>query len=130
MNKRFMSAIAVAGAAAVVLAGCSSGDSEGEATAAAGGDTGGGEATETITVGFAQTGSESGWRSANTDSMEEAFSTENGFELIFNSADNDVAAQISAVRSFISQGVDAIVLAPIVTDGWDDVLAEAPGQAR
>ena len=79
----------------------------------------------TIKVGFAQTGSESGWRSANTESMKEAFSKENGFDLVFNAADNDPAAQISAVRSFISQGVDAIVVAPIVEDGWDDVLQEA-----
>ena len=78
-----------------------------------------------IKVGFAQTGSESGWRSANTESMKEAFSKDNGFDLVFNAADNDPAAQISAVRSFISQGVDAIVIAPIVEDGWDDVLQEA-----
>ena len=82
-------------------------------------------AAGTIKVGFAQTGSESGWRSANTESMKEAFSKENGFDLVFNAADNDPAAQISAVRSFISQGVDAIVIAPIVEDGWDDVLQEA-----
>jgi len=107
------------------------------AATACGGDdadesTDGGQDTETtqaagdvITVGFAQTGSESGWRSANTESMKAAFASENGFELIFNAADNDPAAQIAAVRSFINQGVDAIVIAPIVEDGWDDVLQEA-----
>jgi len=78
-----------------------------------------------IKVGFAQTGSESGWRAANTESMKAAFSEANGFELTFNAADNDSAAQIAAVRSFITQGVDAIVIAPIVEDGWDDVLNEA-----
>ncbi|WP_045276512.1 ABC transporter substrate-binding protein [Microbacterium terrae] len=88
-----------------------------------GGDGGGGD--EVVTVGFAQTGSESGWRSANTESMKAAFSEENGFDLIFNAADNDAAAQIAAVRDFISRGVDAIVIAPIVEDGWDDVLQEA-----
>ena len=82
-------------------------------------------AGELITVGFAQTGSESGWRSANTESMKAAFSEENGFELVFNAADNDPAAQIAAVRGFINQGVDAIVIAPIVEDGWEDVLQEA-----
>ena len=44
---------------------------------------------------------------------------------MFTAADNDPAAQISAVRSFISQGVDLIVFSPIVEDGWDDVLQEA-----
>ena len=76
-------------------------------------------------VGFAQTGSESGWRAANTESMKAAFSEENGFDLVFNAADNEPAAQIAAVRDFINQGVDAIVIAPIVEDGWDDVLQEA-----
>src|SRR6185295_17159290 len=86
---------------------------------------GSGGGDKPIKVGFAQTGSESGWRSANTESMKKAFSTANGFDLKFNAADNDPAAQIAAVRSFISQGVDAIVIAPIVSDGWDDVLQEA-----
>ncbi|WP_062461214.1 ABC transporter substrate-binding protein [Demequina soli] len=121
MKKRFLSTIAIAGAAAVALSACSS-DADPGASGSAGAAGGGGDV---ITVGFAQTGSESGWRSANTDSMKAAFSAENGFDLIFNAADNDTAAQIQAVRGFINQGVDAIVIAPIVEDGWDDVLGEA-----
>jgi ABC-type sugar transport system substrate-binding protein len=115
VKTKFRTGVALLGAVALFAAGCG-GDSD------SGSDSGG---DGTIKVGFAQTGSESGWRSANTESMKEAFSDENGFELVFNAADNDPAAQISAVRSFISQGVDAIVIAPIVEDGWDDVLAEA-----
>ena len=122
MRKHILSTLAIAGVTALALAGCSGSadpdDDANDAPASNGGD-------ELITVGFAQTGSESGWRSANTESMRTAFSEENGFELIFNAADNDPAAQISAVRSFINQGVDAIVIAPIVEDGWDDVLQEA-----
>lgn len=117
MKTKFRTGVAVLGALALFATGCGSSDSDG-------GD-GGSASGDTIKVGFAQTGSESGWRSANTESMKEAFSEENGFELVFNAADNDPAAQISAVRSFISQGVDAIVIAPIVEDGWDDVLQEA-----
>jgi len=114
MKNRILAGAALLGAMALVATGCaSSGNGAG-----AGGD-------ELVTVGFAQTGSESGWRSANTESMKEAFSEDNGFELIFNAADNDPAAQIAAVRDFISRGVDAIVIAPIVEDGWDDVLQEA-----
>ncbi|WP_062299685.1 ABC transporter substrate-binding protein [Demequina maris] len=122
MKKRFLSTIAIAGAAAMALTACSS-DSDPAASGSSG--DGGGGGGDVITVGFAQTGSESGWRSANTESMKTAFSSENGFELVFNAADNDTAAQIAAVRSFINQGVDAIVIAPIVEDGWDDVLQEA-----
>ena len=112
--KKFISGVAIAGAFALALTGCAGGG--------AGGNGGGDDA---ITVGFAQTGSESGWRSANTESMKTAFSEENGFKLVFNAADNKIEAQIAAVRSFINQGVDAIVIAPIVEDGWDDVLKEA-----
>ncbi len=124
MRKRFITTIALAGVAALALAACStstpststtSGSAAPASKAAAG----------MITVGFAQTGSESGWRSANTDSMKAAFSEANGFKLVFNAADNDSAAQIAAVRSFINQKVDAIVIAPIVSAGWDDVLKEA-----
>ena len=113
---KLFAGFALAGAIALTATGCSSsGDAGG----------GGGDMGDTITVGFAQTGSESGWRSANTESMKTAFSEENGYDLIFNAADNDPAAQIAAVRDFINQGVDAIVIAPIVEDGWDDVLQEA-----
>ncbi|HYJ23399.1 MAG TPA: ABC transporter substrate-binding protein [Acidimicrobiia bacterium] len=111
---------------AVALAACGGGGSSDTTAGGEGAATTAGEsAGELVTVGFAQTGSESGWRSANTESMKTAFSEENGFELIFNAADNDPAAQIAAVRGFINQGVDAIVIAPIVEDGWEDVLQEA-----
>lgn len=121
MRKHFLSTLAIAGIASLALAGCTASNEPDDDAPANGGDT----TDELITVGFAQTGSESGWRSANTESMRAAFSEENGFELVFNAADNDPAAQIAAVRSFINQGVDAIVIAPIVEDGWDDVLQEA-----
>ncbi|MEV4686096.1 ABC transporter substrate-binding protein [Microbacterium sp. LWH3-1.2] len=116
-KKTLLAGFALLGALALTATGCASTD---DASGDAGGDGDG-----VVTVGFAQTGSESGWRSANTESMKAAFSAENGFELIFNAADNDTAAQIAAVRDFINQGVDAIVIAPIVEDGWDDVLQEA-----
>lgn len=116
-RNKLLAGFALLGALALTATGCASGDADG-GDAGSGGD-------EVITVGFAQTGSESGWRSANTESMKEAFSADNGFELVFNAADNDTAAQIAAVRDFINQGVDAIVIAPIVEDGWDDVLQEA-----
>jgi ABC-type sugar transport system substrate-binding protein len=33
--------------------------------------------------------------------------------------------QLKAVRSFIAQRVDAIIIAPLVVSGWDQVLKEA-----
>ena len=121
MKKRLVSTLAAAGVAMLALTGCSSDNGSDPSPTTPGGSGG----DDLITVGFAQTGSESGWRAANTESMRSAFSEENGFNLVFNAADNDPAAQIAAVRSFINQGVDAIVIAPIVEDGWDDVLKEA-----
>jgi ABC-type sugar transport system substrate-binding protein len=115
-QKQLLAGFAVLGTLALAVTGCAGNGDD------AGSD-GGGDGL--VTVGFAQTGSESGWRSANTESMKAAFSEENGFDLVFNAADNDPAAQIAAVRDFINQGVDAIVIAPIVEDGWDDVLQEA-----
>lgn len=123
MKKTMLTGLAVAAVGMLALTACSS--DSGSSSSAPANTGGGGSGDDVITVGFAQTGSESGWRSANTESMKAAFSAENGFELIFNAADNDPAAQIQAVRSFINQGVDAIVIAPIVEDGWDDVLQEA-----
>jgi galactofuranose transport system substrate-binding protein len=117
MNKKILAGGALLAALALVATGCAGTSGDG-----GDGDAGG---DGPIAVGFAQTGSESGWRSANTESMKTAFSEDNGFELTFNAADNDTAAQIAAVRDFINQGVDAIVIAPIVEDGWDDVLQEA-----
>ena len=78
-----------------------------------------------IRVGFSQVGSESDWRTANTASMMDAFSEENGYELIFDNAKQRQENQLLAIRNFIQQDVDYIVLAPIAESGWDDVLLEA-----
>ena len=80
---------------------------------------------ELIKVGFAQVGHESDWRAANTQNYQDVFSAENGYELSFVDADNDNAAQLEAVRSFIQQEMDYICIAPIETAGWDTVLQEA-----
>ena len=80
---------------------------------------------ELIKVGFAQVGHESDWRMASTNSAQEALSEANGFDLSFVDCDNDSEAQIAAVRQFIQDDVDYIVIAPIVSTGWDTVLTEA-----
>lgn len=78
-----------------------------------------------IVVGFSQLGAESDWRSANTDSMKEAFSAKNGYSLVFKDGQQKQSNQITAVRTFIQQDVDYIVLAPVTESGWDSVLEEA-----
>ena len=80
---------------------------------------------DTITVGFSQVGAESDWRTANSESMKSTFSTENGYNLIFDDAQQKQENQIAAIRNFIQQEVDYIVLAPVTESGWDTVLQEA-----
>lgn len=82
-------------------------------------------AAEKIVVGFSQLGAESDWRSANSKSMKETFTSENGYELIFEDGQQKQANQIMAIRTFIQQEVDYIVLAPVTETGWDTVLQEA-----
>ena len=79
----------------------------------------------TITVGFSQVGAESDWRTANTESMKSTFSEENGYELIFDDAQQKQENQLTAIRNFIQQEVDYILLAPVTETGWDTVLQEA-----
>ncbi len=83
------------------------------------------KSADLITVGFSQLGAESDWRSANTDSMLEAFTEENGYSLVYKNGQQKQANQITAIRTFIQQEVDYIVLAPATEDGWETVLGEA-----
>ena len=83
------------------------------------------KADDAITVGFSQLGAESDWRSANTDSMLDAFKEEDGYNLIYKNGQQKQANQITAIRTFIQQEVDYIVLAPSTEDGWETVLGEA-----
>ncbi|MCM2504965.1 ABC transporter substrate-binding protein [Aureimonas altamirensis] len=77
-----------------------------------------------LTVGFSQIGSESGWRAAETTvTRQEA--EKRGIDLKFADAQQKQENQIKAVRGFIAQGVDAILIAPVVATGWDQVLEEA-----
>jgi simple sugar transport system substrate-binding protein len=81
-------------------------------------------AEKKLTVGFAQVGAESAWRTAETDSIK-AEAAKRGVNLKFSDAQGKQENQIKAVRSFVAQGVDAIILAPIVETGWEPVLREA-----
>jgi len=78
-----------------------------------------------IKVGYAQVGAESDWRLANTESFKKTFTEENGYELIFVDAQQKQENQLKAMRNFIQQDVDYIVVAPVVETGWETVLSEA-----
>ncbi len=78
-----------------------------------------------IMVGVSQLGSESVWRTANTESVQNALTRENGYFLLFSNARQIQENQIKAIRGFISQKVDYIVFSPVTETGWDTVLTEA-----
>lgn len=77
-----------------------------------------------ITVGYAQVGQESQWRLANTRSIQEA-ALEFNVKLLFEDANQSQERQIAAIRRFIEEEVDVIVVSPVVETGWEDVLGEA-----
>jgi galactofuranose transport system substrate-binding protein len=79
---------------------------------------------DSLIIGFSQVGSESDWRLAFTESIL-AEAQQRGIELLFSNAENNQQIQIDAIRSFIAQGVDAIILAPVIETGWDQILLEA-----
>lgn len=81
-------------------------------------------ADKKLKIGFAQTGAESAWRTANSESMKSE-AVNRGIDLKFSDGQGKQENQIRAIRSFVTQRVDAIVLAPLVETGWDPVLREA-----
>jgi len=77
-----------------------------------------------MVVGFAQIGSESDWRAANTASII-VEAKRRGIDLRFSDAQQRQENQIKAIRTFIKLKVDVIAFSPIVSTGWADVLQEA-----
>ena len=77
-----------------------------------------------VTIGFSQVGDEGDWRPAWTKDMQDEAKKE-GIDLKFADAQGKEEEQLKAIRAFIAQKVDAIILAPVVVTGWDKVLEEA-----
>lgn len=92
-----------------VLGGCGEGGTDGE---------------KTLVVGFSQIGAESSWRTAETKSIRDE-AEKRGVELKFSDAQGKQENQVKALNAFIAQGVDAIILAPVVETGWEPVLRKA-----
>ncbi|MET0494759.1 MAG: ABC transporter substrate-binding protein [Actinoplanes sp.] len=113
MLKKWSAALLGGALIAATLTGCGGDD--------AGGGGGGGDK---LTLGFSQVGAESGWRTANTKSIQESAAAA-GIDLKFSDAQGKQENQIKAIRSFIAQRVDVIAFSPVVESGWDTVLKEA-----
>lgn len=113
LTRRALLGLAAASLALGTLTAC---NKSGDGTAASG--------DKKLTVGFAQVGAESAWRTAETESIKSE-AGKRGVNLKFSDAQGKQDNQIKAVKGFIAQGVDAIILAPVVETGWEPVLREA-----
>ena len=78
-----------------------------------------------ITLGFAQVGAESAWRTANTVSVKSPRQRTRSINLKFSDAQQKQENQIKAIRSYIAQKVDVIAFSPVVESGWEPVLTRS-----
>jgi simple sugar transport system substrate-binding protein len=108
--------------AALALAACGNNENGGAASGPATGSANTGN--KTLTVGFVQTGAESAWRAANTNSVKSE-AEKRGIKLDFISGEGDVDKQRAAMNTLIAQGVDVIILDPLQNFGWDPSLKAA-----
>ena len=81
--------------------------------------------TDKITVGVVQTNAnESDWRTANTNSINEAFKAA-GFETKMVFGEGDHTKQISQAQQLIQEEVDYLVVMGLQSAGWEDVAKAA-----
>ncbi|WP_310603255.1 ABC transporter substrate-binding protein [Anaerosporobacter sp.] len=125
MKKRVLALLMCVLLVATMAVGCGEKKDNKDDSKATTADSSSDSSKDLITIGFSQVGAESDWRVANTESMKAALSEENGFKLIFADAQQKQENQTKAVRDFISQEVDVIVIAPVTETGWETVLGEA-----
>ena len=125
MKARSVSRLALLTLSALLLAACGNNDSTTTPPATQTGASATPSApAKTLSVGFSQVGAESGWRTANTKSIQDE-AAKRGIDLHFSDAQQKQENQIKAIRSFIAQHVDVIAFSPVVETGWDSVLKEA-----
>jgi len=106
------------------------GASEAPTTAAATAALTGKFAYKDMVVGFIQTGTEGGWRAANTSSFTETAAAD-GITLKVAFSNNNFTDQIAAFNQFIADPtVNVIVLAPVINSGYVDVLNAAKAAGK
>lgn len=82
------------------------------------------DASVTPVIGFSQSGTESSWRKAHTESIINELEKED-YQVLYRNGFLDQEQQIQDIRRFIAYKVDLIILAPLVESGWDPILTEA-----
>jgi ABC-type sugar transport system substrate-binding protein len=85
---------------------------------------------EELIVAFIQGSSEGWWRAANIASFKD-MAAQLFIKLKFYDAQNDLGKQRSAFKNFIADPeVDVIILAPLETTGWDNLLKGAKAAGK
>lgn len=79
---------------------------------------------EIIRVGYAQIMEESNWRKASIESIQYA-AKEFDIDLTVKYNEQSIEDQMTQVREFIAEDMDVIVISPVVTEGWEEILIEA-----
>lgn len=83
-----------------------------------------------MVMGFLQTGSEGGWRAANTASYKES-AEQLGINLKFYDSQNDLAKQVAGFQQFIEDPeVNVIAISPLEAAGWEQVLKDAQAAGK
>lgn len=77
---------------------------------------------ENATIGFAQSEREANpFRIAETQSIRDEAEAR-GIELIVTNAESDLNKEISDIQSMVDQGVDALIISPLNSEGLDPAL--------
>lgn len=106
---RTLAGLALVTTAALALAGCAEEAPSGTA--------------RTKLIGFSQIGAESAWRVAETASIT-IEAKKRGYDLRVADAQGRLEKQLEALRGFVAQGVDVVLLAPQKEQGFEPALRE------
>ncbi|WP_134768794.1 substrate-binding domain-containing protein [Nocardioides sp. 1609] len=129
-SARFTATLAVV--AVLGLSACTSNDSDDEEgnPNLSGGNSGAeegsnDEAGDKITIGFSAPAADHGWMASITESTRAVAEQYEDVELVVSEGTNDPNVQIEQIKTFISDGVDAIVLLPFDGAALTPVALEA-----
>ncbi|MEJ7774428.1 MAG: ABC transporter substrate-binding protein [Nocardioidaceae bacterium] len=150
-KRPLMRALALGGAVAIVLAGCTNSGSDGSSDTSSGGGEGGEQVvqpTETTgdsgsgctlekygaekidlknaVVGFSQSEPDTAaFRAAETESIKSAAAEVGVEKLLVTNANAELPKQISDIQDMLNQGAEFLIVAPVNSDGLDPALSAA-----
>lgn len=116
IRKRWLTGVAMSGAAALLLTGCGAGDPTANQSTDSSGKS-------KITIGV----SVYDMSSFVTEGKEgiDTYAAENNIDILWNSAGLDVNTQASQIDQYVTAGVDAIVVIPVQADSLQPQIAAA-----